>query len=67
MIDSEEVQKESIRINTLRRKELKLSDDWDGFLKSEWKQLDRYQEVTMFGKPVKRLPGMVVLPWVWTY
>lgn len=21
----------------------------------------------MFGKPVKRLPGMVVLPWVWTY
>lgn len=39
MIDSESVQKESIKIAALRRENLMLTLDWQGFLESEWKQL----------------------------
>ena len=39
----------------------------DVFIKSEWKQLDRYLEVRMFGEPCDPPPGAKVLPWVWTY
>ena len=46
---------------------MKLQADWEGFLHSEWKQLNRYNKVGMFGNPVKRTINMVILPWVWTY
>ena len=67
MVDSEKVRQELIEINALHWKQLKNLPDWLEFLKSECKQLDWYQEMKMFGKPVKRLPGMLVLPWVWNY
>ena len=66
-IDSHESIEEQIRIAKLQRRKLKLQDDWNGFCLSEWKQLNRYHDVGMFGDPVKRKFGMVILPWVWTY
>ena len=39
----------------------------DAFVKSEWKQLNRYNQVGMFGKPCYPPLGAKVLPWVWTY
>ena len=39
----------------------------DAFVKLEWKQLNRYNQVGMFGKPCYSPLGAKVLPWVWTY
>ena len=64
MIDLEQVLNKLIKIAAMRRKQLMDTPDLSGFLASEWKQLDRYNKVKMFGKPVKRQPGMLVLPWV---
>jgi hypothetical protein len=51
----------------MKRNKLKLTLEWDNFLKSEWKQLDRYAKVGMFGAPVKADQWMTILPWVWSY
>ena len=37
------------------------------FMKSEWKQLNRYHDVGMFGTPIPPPPASKILPWVWTY
>ena len=58
---------QQIWIAKLQRQKLKLQADWEGFLHSEWKQLNWYNEVGMFGDPVQRTIDMVILPWVWTY
>jgi hypothetical protein len=63
-IDSEESVKEKVRVNFMKRNKLKQTLEWDAFLKSEWKQLDRYAKVGMFGDPVKADPWMTILPWV---
>jgi hypothetical protein len=66
-IDSMEAIKEKVRVNLMKRNRLKLTPEWDDFLKSEWKQLDRYAKVGMFGDPVKADQWMTILPWVWAY
>jgi hypothetical protein len=66
-IDSMEVINEKVRINIMKRNRLKLTPEWDDFLKSEWKQLDRYAKVGMFGDPVMADQWMTILPWVWAY
>ena len=52
-IDSPESITEQIRISKLIRHKLQGTGEWDKFLKSEWKQLNRYNKVEMFGDPVK--------------
>jgi hypothetical protein len=66
-IDSPEAIKEKVRIKIMKRNKLKLTPEWNDFLKSEWKQLDRYAKVGMFGDPIKADQWMTVLPWVWSY
>jgi hypothetical protein len=66
-IDLEEAVKEKVRVNAMKRNKLKQTPEWDAFLKSEWKQLDRYANVGMFGDPVKADSWMTILPWVWSY
>jgi hypothetical protein len=66
-IDPAESIKEKVKINLMKRNKLKLTPEWDDFLKSEWKQLDRYEKVGMFGDPVKANQWMTILPWVWSY
>jgi hypothetical protein len=66
-IDSVESIKEKVKINIMKRNKLKLTPEWDAFLKSEWKQLDRYAKVGMFVDPVKADPWMTILPWLWSY
>jgi hypothetical protein len=39
-IDLEEAVKEKVRVNVMKRNKLKQTQEWDAFLKSEWKQLD---------------------------
>ena len=39
--------------------------DWQGFLESEWKQLDQYNKVGMFDTPRQREKGMTILLWVY--
>jgi hypothetical protein len=51
----------------MKRNKLKLTPEWDDFLKSEWKQLDQYAKVGMFGDPVKANQWMTILLWVWSY
>ena len=67
LIDSDEVTQASMRVSKLKRNQLKQTSDWESFRRSEWKQLDRYHKVKMFGKPVKAEYGMQILPRVWTY
>jgi hypothetical protein len=66
-IDSDKAVKEKVRVNVMKINKLKQTPEWDAFLKSEWKQLDRYAKVGMFGDPVKADPWMTILPWVWSY
>ena len=66
-IDSIATTKERVQVNLMKRNRLKLTLEWDDFLKSEWKQLDRYAKVGMFGEPIQAESGMTVLPWVWSY
>ena len=66
-MDSPEIKEEQIRINKLQRKKLIGTEDWPEFQKSEYKQLNRYKDAGMFGKPVPMEHWMTVLPWVWTY
>jgi hypothetical protein len=66
-IDSVESIKEKVKINSMKRNQLKLTPEWDDFLKSEWKQLDRYEKVGMFRDPVQANQWMTILPWVWSY
>lgn len=51
----------------LRRKQLQTQDDWPLFRASEWKQLNRYLEMDMFGTPTTPPPQATILPWVWAY
>jgi hypothetical protein len=54
--------KEKVKINIMKRNKLKLTPEWDDFLKLEWKQLDRYAKVGMFGDPVEADQWMTILP-----
>jgi hypothetical protein len=67
LTDLDEAVKEKIRVNAMKRNKPKLTPEWDAFLKSEWKQLNRYEKVSMFGDPVKADLWMTILPWVWSY
>ena len=46
---TEDIIKQEILVSKLQRRKLKLQSDWNSFLKSEWKQLNRYHQVGMFG------------------
>ena len=67
LIDSDEVHQASARISKLKRNQLKMTSDWESFRASEWKQLNRYHKVGMFGNPIAARYGMTILPWVWTH
>ena len=67
LLDSPEIIPTQLKVNKLRRKLLKETDEWASFLKSEWKQLNQYKDAGMFGKSVLAKHWMMVLPWVWTY
>jgi hypothetical protein len=56
-IDSVESIKEEAKINLMKRNKLKLTPEWDDFLKSEWKQLDRYEKVGSSESQLKRTNG----------
>lgn len=49
------------------RKELKLRDDWDEWLQSEWKQLNQYEDQQMFEHPSEIPKGANVLCLLWVY
>eukprot|EP00536_Pseudo-nitzschia_multiseries_P006801 jgi/Psemu1/16149/gm1.16149_g len=52
----------------LQLRKLQGTQEWDGFLKSKWKPLNRYHKVGMFGDPTPQETHMTVLPcWVWAY
>ena len=53
-INSSEMIDHDVKISKLQRKNLKLQlqDDWEDFCNSEWKQLNRYDKVGMFGNPI---------------
>ena len=53
LLDSPEIIPTQIKVNKLRWKHLKEIDEWDSFLKSEWKQLNRYKDAGMFGEPIQ--------------
>ena len=67
LLDSPEILPTQLSVNKLRRKTLKETLEWDSFLKSEHKQLNRYEMAGMFGTPVSMEDWMTVLPWAWTY
>ena len=61
---------DKFNISKLTRRKIfnKQPDDViEKFVQSEYKQLDRYLEVDMFGEPCLPPPDKPVLPWVWTY
>ena len=66
-LDTAEMIAQDIHIVKLQRQKLQQQTDWQGFIESEWKQLDRYNKIGMFGTPRRREKGMTILPWVWTY
>ena len=67
LLNSLEILPTQLKVNKLRRKLLIDMLEGDNFLKSEWKQLNRYKDAGMFGDPVQADNWMTVLPWVWTY
>jgi len=66
-LDSQESIDLQLKISKLTRRRLQGTDEWEQFHKSEWKQLNRYDKVEMFGTPIRYQEGMIALPWVWTY
>ena len=60
-IDSAKMINHEVKISKLQQKKLQLQDDWNGFCLSECKQLNQYDKVGMFGKPVKCKKGMNIL------
>ena len=66
-LDTAEMIAQEIHIAKLQRQKLQQQTDWRGFFESEWKQLNRYNKVGMFGTPCRCKKGMTILPWVWTY
>ena len=56
-----------------RRKQLKETEHWEEFKKSEFNQLNKYHKQGMFGTPIPRPqptpedPKPMVLQWVWDY
>ena len=67
LLDSPEILPLQLKVKKLRRKTLQDTPEWASFLKSEHKQLNRYETAGMFGQPIKMEDWMTVLPWVWTY
>ena len=63
---------EQFQISKLTRRKIfkeESQETIDMFVKSEWKQLDRYNKVGMFGEPIARelVQMFKILTWVWTY
>jgi hypothetical protein len=56
-----------LAIPKLTRRKLLQSPAWDNFQKSEWKQLNAYHKQGMFGAPIEKPEGAIVLPWIWSY
>ena len=67
LIDSPEILPIQLKIKKLQWKMMKETPEWESFLKSEHKQLNRYETAGMFGELVRMEDWMTVLPWVWTY
>ena len=67
LMESPEILPIQMKVNKLRRKTIQKTPEWDSFLKSEWKQLNQYEDAGMFGDLVQMEKWMTILPWVWTY
>ena len=51
----------------LTRSQLKRRDDYQTWRKAEWTQHNKYRTQQMFGDPVRRPSGAIVLPFIWAY
>ena len=51
----------------LTRRFLQAQDDWSDWEKSEYKQLDSYESLQMFGEPCRPPRECNILPLIWTY
>ena len=65
-IDTEQFQISKLTQRKIFKEESK--ETIDKFVKLEWKQLDRYNKVGMFGEPIARelVKMFKILTWVWT-
>lgn len=55
------------RSTRLTRRKLQIQPDWEDWKKSEWKQLDQYDDQGTFSKPCYLPPNANVLDLLWTY
>lgn len=55
------------RSTKLTRRKLQQQPDWNDWRKSEWKQLDQYEDQLTFSEPCELPPGANVLDLLWTY
>jgi hypothetical protein len=51
----------------LTRSQLKKREDYQQWRIAEWAQHNKYKTQRIFGLPITRPPGAVVLPFVWAY
>ena len=68
----EDIRKEKLKVSRLTRR--KIMKDYDEetkrlFKEQEWKQLNRYHKVGMFGEPIHQseVDYFKILGWVWNY
>ena len=52
---------------TLTRAQLKKTPDFNHWVQGEWAQHNKYRKQDMFGAPIPRPKGAIVLPFVWAY
>ena len=58
LLNSLKILPTQLNVNKLRRKLLIDTPDWDSFLKSKWKQLNRYKDAGMFGRRLDNISPM---------
>jgi hypothetical protein len=52
---------------TLTRAQLKKTPEFHHWVQGEWTQHNKYKQQNMFGAPIPRPKGAIVLPFVWAY
>ena len=66
-IQSSSLTPEEEALGTFTRRKLKKLSTWSKWQAGEWKQLDHFHNLGMYGAPVKRPPGATVLRPHWQY
>ena len=56
-----------IVVITLTRAQLKKTPEFHHWVQGEWAQHNKYRQQDMFGTPIPRPKGAIVLPFVWAY